>query len=66
MGEINEEFIKLYNNPKFNDGFKQGIRCVAEFVGTWDKQINCQYRFEDIILMKFNMLNRKNPRKKNE
>jgi hypothetical protein len=42
---------------------KQGIKMAAEFAGTFDKQIDHPYRFEDVILHKFNLRKRK-PRKK--
>ena len=43
--------------------YRLGVRAAAEFVGGWDKQINHPYRFEDVILYKFNLRKRK-PRKK--
>ena len=45
------------------DMFCLGVKCAAGFAGEWDRQINHPYRFEDVILYKFNLRKRK-PRKK--
>jgi hypothetical protein len=37
------------------DMFRLGVRCAAEFAGTFDGQIKHPYRFEDVILYKFNL-----------
>jgi len=44
--------------------YADGIRAAAAFMSDWDKQINCPYRIEDVILCKFNLSKRKSPRKK--
>jgi hypothetical protein len=44
-------------------GYRMGIRAAAAFAGSWDKQIACPSRFEDVILCKFNLRKGK-PRKK--
>jgi len=45
------------------EAYRDGIRAAAAFAGYWDQHITgTMYRFEDIILCKFNL--RKRPRKK--
>lgn len=43
--------------------YRRGVRAAAQFAGTFDKQIQHPYRFEDVILYKFN-LRRAKPRRK--
>ena len=45
------------------EGYIVGIRAVAQFVGEWDRQIRHPFRFEDVILYKFN-LRKTTPRRK--
>lgn len=45
--------------------FRRGVRAAAGFAGEWDAQITgTKYRFEDIILFKFNLIRKKSVRKK--
>jgi len=42
-----------------------GIKSAAWFAGTWDKQITkTKYMFQDIILCKFNVISKRQLRKK--
>lgn len=46
-------------------GYIQGIRHAAEFAGTYDQQITgTEFKFEDLILLKFNLIGRRKPRRK--
>jgi hypothetical protein len=57
--------LKLYNARKA--GVKAGIRQAARFAGSFDKQITqTEYKFEDIILVKFNLLARHKMRRKSQ
>lgn len=51
-------------NPLFQKGVRHGLRCAAEFAGTWDAQIDSKHRMEDIILCKFNLIDKRQLRKK--
>lgn len=45
--------------------FRRGVRAAAGFAGGWDKQITgTRYRFEDIILFKFNLIRKGSMRRK--
>jgi hypothetical protein len=46
-------------------GYTAGIRAAAEFAGTYDKQISgTVFKFEDLILLKFNLIGNRKPRRK--
>lgn len=49
---------------QLREEFRRGVKAAASFAGEWDKQINHPYRFEDVILCKFNLTTRKKPRLK--
>lgn len=53
------------DDPKFREGYRAGIKAAADFAGTWDQQITgTPYKFEDIILGKFNLLDTEKMRRK--
>lgn len=65
MEKIIREKMMAANSSGYKDGFKAGIIAAAQFAGTWDNQISgTEYRFEDVILMKFNLIAKRKMRKK--
>ena len=60
--ELAEKIKKDMDELK-REAYRDGIRAAASFAGEFDKQINHPYQFEDVILYKFNLINKK-PREK--
>jgi len=67
------EEIQKQIGPKIRDkmiaenrrGYRQGIKDAASFAGTWDQQITgTEFKFKDLILLKFNLLGKRKPRRK--
>lgn len=55
----------IRSSSRWRDGYRSGIRAAAAFAGEWDRQIaGTPYRFEDIILGKFNLIGNKKLRPK--
>lgn len=65
MADIQKE-IARFADPKFKDGYLQGIKAAASYAEMWNETFAplCRgLRFSDMILLKFNILGRKKPRK---
>lgn len=51
---------RIYRDEKriadFKVGFRQAMKCAAEFVGQWEgKDKERKYRLDDLLLFKFNL-----------
>lgn len=63
--EAVERTIRSAMEREYRRGYQEGIRDAANFAGTWDKQISgTPFKFEDLILLKFNLIGRRKPRRK--
>lgn len=67
MTEKDFDRVSKFNRAErelYRLGFIHAVHAVAQFVGQWDAHIDHCYKFEDVILSKFNLLKRKKPRNK--
>jgi len=60
-----QDVIRQAMEREHRRGYVQGIKDAASFAGTWDQQITgTPFKFEDLILLKFNLIGKRKPRRK--
>lgn len=60
-----QDVVRKAMEREHRRGYIIGIKAAAGFAGTWDQQITgTEFRFEDMILLKFNLLGKRKPRRK--
>lgn len=57
---------KIFDDPirrkAYQAGYRAGLKAAAEFISGWNR-VPSEYRLDDLILCKFNLTKRKQPRK---